>query len=134
MGVSTLIMEAVCNEFFHGRLNFVVESPPVLPLHAVSFALASAATGFSILWFGVNGLCAGLGLFNLFLYTSVYTPLKRVSIFNTWLGSVVGAVPPVMGWVACTGALDPGACVLAALLFTWQFPHFNALSWNLRPD
>lgn len=39
-----------------------------------------------------------------------------------------------MGWAACSGALDPGAWLLAALLYSWQFPHFNALSWNLRPD
>ncbi len=51
-----------------------------------------------------------------------------------WVGSVVGAVPPVMGWAACTGAVDAGAFVLAALLYAWQFPHFNALSWNLRAD
>lgn len=39
-----------------------------------------------------------------------------------------------MGWVGCTGSIDAGAWVLAGLLYAWQFPHFNALSWNLRPD
>lgn len=39
-----------------------------------------------------------------------------------------------MGWVGCTGALDAGALVLGVILYSWQFPHFNALSWNLRPD
>lgn len=39
-----------------------------------------------------------------------------------------------MGWVGCTGELDTGAWILAGLLYAWQFPHFNALSWNLRPD
>lgn len=39
-----------------------------------------------------------------------------------------------MGWVGCTGQLDTGAWILAGLLYAWQFPHFNALSWNLRPD
>lgn len=46
----------------------------------------------------------------------------------------VGAIPPMMGWVSCTGSLDPGAWLLGAILYAWQFPHFNALSWNLRPD
>lgn len=46
----------------------------------------------------------------------------------------VGAIPPVMGWTACTGDLGMGALLLAGLLYAWQFPHFNALSWNLRPD
>ena len=75
---------------------------------------------------------AGAG--TLFLYTSVYTPMKRLSILNTWVGSVVGALPPLMGWAACTGGLDMGALVLAGILYSWQFPHFNALSWNLRAD
>lgn len=39
-----------------------------------------------------------------------------------------------MGWVGCSGSFDPGCLLLAGLLYTWQFPHFNALSWNLRPD
>ncbi|KOB77378.1 Uncharacterized protein OBRU01_04200, partial [Operophtera brumata] len=79
-------------------------------------------------------LTSALGATNLILYTSVYTPMKRMSILNTWLGSVVGAIPPLMGWAGCTGSLDSGALVLAAILYSWQFPHFNALSWNLRPD
>lgn len=47
---------------------------------------------------------------------------------------LVGAIPPLMGWVGCTGVLDAGGLVLAGLLYCWQFPHFNALSWNLRQD
>ncbi|EDO29172.1 predicted protein, partial [Nematostella vectensis] len=74
------------------------------------------------------------GAFNIALYTCIYTPMKRLSIANTWVGSVVGALPPLMGWAACTGTLHPGAFVFAGLLYSWQFPHFNALSWNLRPD
>ncbi|KAK9718427.1 UbiA prenyltransferase family [Popillia japonica] len=104
------------------------------PLHAMSFAIISSATGLSILYWGVNGLTAGLGLTNLILYTSIYTPLKRISILNTWVGSLVGAIPPLMGWAACANTLGPGAWLMAALLYCWQFPHFNALSWNLRPD
>ena len=60
--------------------------------------------------------------------------MKRYSILNTWVGSVVGAVPPLIGWTAATGSLDIGAFILAGVLYTWQFPHFNSLSWNLRPD
>lgn len=87
-----------------------------------------------MLWHLVNPLTAALGLVNLFLYTSLYTPMKRVSIINTWVGAVVGAIPPLMGWAACTGTLEPGALVLAGILYAWQFAHFNALSWGLRGD
>ncbi|XP_029405709.1 protoheme IX farnesyltransferase, mitochondrial isoform X5 [Bactrocera dorsalis] len=114
--------------------NRVLVTGQVTPLHSIEFAVISATAGLSLLYFGVNGLTAILGASNLFLYTSVYTPLKRISILNTWIGSLVGAIPPLMGWSGCTGNLDVSAFVLAGVLFAWQFPHFNALSWNLRPD
>ncbi|XP_017769349.1 PREDICTED: protoheme IX farnesyltransferase, mitochondrial [Nicrophorus vespilloides] len=104
------------------------------PLHSMLFAAAASASGIGILYYGVNGLTASLGLANLILYTAIYTPMKRMSILNTWVGSIVGAIPPLMGWAACADSLGPGAWLMAALLYSWQFPHFNALSWNLRPD
>ncbi|XP_060796292.1 protoheme IX farnesyltransferase, mitochondrial [Neoarius graeffei] len=106
----------------------------ISPLHAVSFALACGIPGVTLLTLAVNPLTGFLGALNIFLYTCCYTPLKRLSITNTWVGSVVGAIPPIMGWTAATGALDPGALLLGAFLYSWQFPHFNALSWNLRED
>merc|ERR1712025_993213 len=93
-----------------------------------------ASSGTVLLWTMVNPLTAALSLSNLVLYTCIYTPMERYSIANTWVGSVVGAVPPLIGWSAATGSLDPGAFILAGILYTWQFPHFNSLSWNLRPD
>jgi protoheme IX farnesyltransferase len=92
-------------------------------------------------------LTAGLGLLNILLYAGkffafklnfklpiigVYTPMKRYHIGCTWVGALVGAIPPLMGYAALTGSLDSGALVLATILFSWQFPHFNGLSWNLR--
>uniref|UniRef100_A0A1B6MME4 Protoheme IX farnesyltransferase, mitochondrial n=1 Tax=Graphocephala atropunctata TaxID=36148 RepID=A0A1B6MME4_9HEMI len=114
--------------------NRILVRGHLTPIHALGFASVCATTGLTVLYYSINPLTAGLGLVNLFLYTSVYTPLKRISILNTWVGSVVGALPPMMGWAACTGGLEAGAWVLAGLLYAWQFPHFNALSWNLRPD
>lgn len=106
----------------------------ISPLHAVSFALACGVPGVALLSLAVNPLTGFLGALNIFLYTCCYTPLKRLSISNTWVGAVVGAIPPVMGWTAATGCLDPGALLLGAFLYSWQFPHFNALSWNLKED
>lgn len=114
--------------------NRVLVRGQLTPLHSINFAIASATIGTGLLYFGVNGYAAALGAGNLFLYTSVYTPMKRFSILNTWIGSVVGAIPPIIGWVGCSGTFDAGSFLLAALLYSWQFPHFNALSWNLRPD
>lgn len=114
--------------------NRVLVRGRLSPLHVVLFGATTGALGLSVLFTQVNGLTAALGAATLLLYTSVYTPLKRLSILNTWVGSVVGALPPLMGWAACTGGLDAGGLVLAGILYSWQFPHFNALSWNLRAD
>ncbi|XP_060082355.1 protoheme IX farnesyltransferase, mitochondrial-like [Ylistrum balloti] len=114
--------------------NRVLVQGYLSPLHAVTFAGVSGSLGLVILTLGTNPITTALGAFNLGLYTMVYTPMKRTSTANTWVGSVVGAIPPMMGWAACTGGLEPGAWLLGAILFAWQFPHFNALSWNLRPD
>ncbi len=114
--------------------NRVLVRGLLTPKHAVGFAVATGASGIGLLYAAINPLTAGLAAFNLFLYTSVYTPMKRISIANTWVGSVVGAIPPLMGWTACTGSLDAGCVILAGILYAWQFPHFNSLSWNLRPD
>merc|ERR1712240_148552 len=114
--------------------NRVLVRGQLSPLHAATFALVLASSGTVLLWTMVNPLTAMLSLGNLVLYTCIYRPMKRYSIANTWVGSVVGAVPPLIGWSAATGTLDPGAFILAGILYTWQFPYFNSLSWNLRPD
>ncbi|XP_031699314.1 protoheme IX farnesyltransferase, mitochondrial [Anarrhichthys ocellatus] len=106
----------------------------ISPLHAVSFALACGIPGVALLTLAVNPLTGFLGALNIFLYTCCYTPLKRHSIANTWVGAVVGAIPPIMGWTAATGCLEQGALLMGGFLYSWQFPHFNALSWNLRED
>ena len=67
-----------------------------------------------------NATTAALGGANIGLYAGVYTPLKAVSMANTWVGAVVGAIPPLMGWAAASGSLDAGAAALAAALYFWQ--------------
>ncbi|XP_031828028.2 cytochrome c oxidase assembly factor 10 [Nomia melanderi] len=115
--------------------NRVLVRGYMTPAHAVIFATMSGISGLCLLYSEVNGLTAALGATNLFLYTLIYTPMKRISILNTWVGSVVGAIPPLMGWAACTSDITtPAAWIMPGILYAWQFPHFNALSWNLRPD
>ncbi|KAF1316922.1 Protoheme ix farnesyltransferase, partial [Globisporangium splendens] len=103
--------------------------------HAIGFGAVTAATSTAILAAGCSPLVASLGLFNIGLYSLVYTPMKTRSEFNTWVGSVVGAIPPIMGWAAATGTvMAPEAALHAYLLFCWQMPHFFALSWRSRND
>ncbi|KAK2084987.1 Protoheme IX farnesyltransferase, mitochondrial [Saguinus oedipus] len=130
------------NQFFEvpfdSNMNRTKNRPLVCgqisPLLAVSFATCCAVPGAVILTCGVNPLTGALGLLNIFLYTCCYTPLKRISIANTRVRTVVGAIPPVIGWTAATGSLDAGAFLLGGILYSWLFPHFNALSWGLRED
>ena len=115
--------------------NRVLVKSQLSARHALAFAIFTGVSGGLILGVLVNSTAMYLGLANLFLYACVYTPLKRITIANTWVGSIVGALPPLIGYASATGGtLDYGAGILAAILFSWQFPHFNALSWNLRPD
>ncbi|KAI1730690.1 ubiA prenyltransferase family domain-containing protein [Ditylenchus destructor] len=106
----------------------------ISPLHAFAFANATAAVGLGFLCLGCNSLTSGLGLLNLVIYACLYTPMKRYHIGCTWVGAINGVIPPLMGYTAATGRLDMAALTLGAILFSWQFPHFNALSWNLRGD
>ncbi|XP_017557257.1 protoheme IX farnesyltransferase, mitochondrial [Pygocentrus nattereri] len=140
-GLSSCMANSINQYFevpFDSNMNRTKNRPlvrgQISPLHAVSFALACGIPGVTLLTLAVNPLTGFLGALNIFLYTCCYTPLKRLSITNTWVGSVVGAIPPIMGWTAAMGSLDPGALLLGGFLYSWQFPHFNALSWNLRED
>ncbi|EDV19174.1 uncharacterized protein TRIADDRAFT_34046, partial [Trichoplax adhaerens] len=114
--------------------NRVLVKGLITPVHAMTFATLSGISSVSLLYYAVNPLTAYLAALNIFLYTCIYTPSKRLGIGNTWLGAIVGALPPLMGWAAKTGGIDIGGLALAGILYSWQFPHFNALSWNLKAD
>lgn len=106
----------------------------VSPQQAFKFAAAAGSLGVSILGLGVNPTVAFLGASNIALYAWLYTSLKRKHIINTWVGALVGAIPPLMGWAASSPLTHPGAWCLAGLLYAWQFPHFNTLSHNIRNE
>ncbi|KXZ41674.1 hypothetical protein GPECTOR_325g41 [Gonium pectorale] len=103
-------------------------------LHALAFAAVCGTAGLWILNEKANTLTAVLGASNILLYAAIYTPLKQVTVANTWVGAVVGAIPPLMGWASAAGDLDAGSAVLAAALFFWQMPHFLALAWLCKAD
>jgi protoheme IX farnesyltransferase len=101
---------------------------------ALAFAIAISVAGFLELWFGANPLAALLGLFTLLTYLFVYTPLKQRSPHSTTIGSIPGAMPPLIGFAAASGTLTWEAWVLFAILFLWQFPHFYAIAWMYKDD
>ncbi|KAJ6463218.1 hypothetical protein C8R47DRAFT_955016, partial [Mycena vitilis] len=77
----------------------------ITPLHAAGSALVTGVSRPLILWAMVNPTTAVLGVSNIALYAGVYTWMKRKSIYNTWVGAIVGALPTLMGWAACGGQL-----------------------------
>jgi protoheme IX farnesyltransferase len=101
---------------------------------ALVFAIAISAAGFAELWIGTNPLAAMLGLTTLLCYLFVYTPLKQRSPHSTTIGSIPGAMPPLIGFAAARGTLTWEAWVLFAILFLWQFPHFYAIAWMYKED
>lgn len=104
------------------------------PGRALAFGLALAGTGIFVLALTTNSLAPALAAFTLALYLLVYTPLKGRTPHHTWLGAVAGAMPPLIGWAAAKGSLEPQSFILFAIQFLWQIPHFLALFWIHRED
>lgn len=104
------------------------------PGEALFFGSLLSIAGVLYLAWTVNLLTAFLAGVTLSVYLYLYTPLKKITALCTAVGAVAGALPPVMGWTAAAGRLDPGAWSLFGILFFWQFPHFLALAWLYRED
>jgi len=106
----------------------------VSPKAVFALGVVLAYGGPCILALKVNGISAMLALANIMIYILVYTPLKPRTTLNTLVGAICGAIPPMIGWCAASGRLEPGAWLLGTLLFIWQLPHFFALAVLYRDD
>jgi protoheme IX farnesyltransferase len=106
----------------------------VEPVVALALGVAVPVFALPILALVANPLTALLAFVALVTYVLVYTPMNRRSTLALFVGAVPGAIPPLMGWTAVTGRLDPGGLALFALLFSWQLPHFLAISLYLAED
>jgi protoheme IX farnesyltransferase len=92
-------------------------------------------TGGSIyLAWATNPLTGILTLLTAVGYVAIYTPLKRLTTLNTFIGAFPGALPPLIGWTAARGLIEWPAVALFAIIFVWQFPHFMAIGWMYRAD
>lgn len=101
----------------------------------LAVAVALVIAGGLILGVGTNPTALMLGLFNIAWYNGVYTPLKRVSAYAIFPGSLIGAIPPAIGWVAGGRGLDePQIWAMALFFFVWQIPHYWLLLSNLATD
>ena len=90
--------------------------------------------GSLYLAYRTNLITGTLTLLTAIAYVAVYTPLKRITTLNTFIGAFPGALPPLIGWTAARGLIELPAVALFAILFVWQFPHFMAIGWMYRAD
>ena len=95
---------------------------------ALTIAILFTILGLSILY-SINPKTALFGAISIFLYTSVYTPLKPVTPLSVFVGAIPGAIPFMLGWVAATNHFGLEAGFLFMIQFFWQFPHFWAIGW-----
>lgn len=103
--------------------------------NALIISILLIISGSIILILGVNLLSFALGILNLFWYNFIYTPLKRKTALAIIPGSLVGAIPPMIGWVAANGDLfDFRIIIISFFFFIWQIPHFWILLLKLDKD
>lgn len=101
---------------------------------AIWFAVVCLILSLIILFTYTNPLTTALSVVSMVLYCFVYTPLKRIGSIAVFVGAIPGALPPLLGWVAATGAISHEALILFGIQFIWQFPHFWAIAWVADDD
>lgn len=143
--VGTALLAAgasVLNQYQERHLDALMERTRRRPLPAGRVSPATALrvgvllslAGLLVLMGGTTPLAALLGALTIAIYLGVYTPLKTRTTFNTLVGAVAGALPPLIGWSAATGQLESAAWSLFFIQFLWQFPHFWSIAWLYRED
>lgn len=129
------------NQIIEKNLDALMDRTKNRPLPAgrmsntTAFTIASIFTvlGLVVLYI-INPKTAMFGAISIFLYVSIYTPLKTKTPLSVFVGAFPGAIPFMLGWVAATGSfsIEPGT--LFMIQFFWQFPHFWAIGWWLYDD
>ncbi len=104
------------------------------PFFALSWSLSLSAAGVVLLATFINLSSAAFAAATILIYGLVYTPLKRRTRWATEIGSISGALPPLLGAAAADNLSSPHAWILTAVLLLWQMPHFFAIGWMHRAD
>jgi protoheme IX farnesyltransferase len=113
--------------------NRPIPSGRISVTNAFILGLVLTILGLSVLYV-INPRTAIFAAVSIFLYTSVYTPLKQKTPLSVFAGAIPGAIPFMLGWVAFTGKFDIEPGTLFLIQFFWQFPHFWAIAWFLDSD
>lgn len=102
--------------------------------HGLVLGFAAIIAGSLLLAWQANLLTGTLTLLTAVGYVAIYTPLKRITSLNTFIGAFPGALPPLIGWTAARGIIEWPGVALFAVLFVWQFPHFMSIGWLYRDE
>lgn len=127
------VIEKDLDALMNRTKNRPVPSGRMKPATALFIAGLLTLLGLAILY-TINPKTAMFGAISIFLYTSVYTPLKTMTPLAVFVGAFPGAIPFMLGWVAATGSFGIEAGTLFLIQFFWQFPHFWAIGWFLYED
>lgn len=112
-----------------------VPSSKISPKQSSIFSIALIVVGLFYLLLVVNYVAGLISLLTTILYLGAYTPMKRVSVANVFIGAIPGALPPVGGWAAATGHLGSlDMWLLFGIVFFWQIPHVMAIAWVCKDD
>ncbi len=114
--------------------NRPLPSRRLQPVDALLCGVVFSLSGLAILAGFTNLRATFLAFATIAIYILVYTPMKRVSSLNTLVGAIPGALPPLIGWLAARGSYQLEGCLLFAILWFWQMPHFLAIAWMYRED
>jgi len=106
----------------------------IAPHNALFYGLGLSILGCYLLYAGANPLAGLLTAVTVASYVLLYTPLKRLTTWNTLVGALPGALPPLIGWAAAENSISTLGWILFAILFLWQMPHFFAIAWTHRKD
>jgi heme o synthase len=128
------IMEKEYDKLMSRTMNRPLPANRISVNEALLYAGILAILGFGILAVYTNLFTTTLALFSMLMYCFVYTPLKRVGPIAVFMGAIPGALPPLLGWIAATGAISYEAVIIFSIQFIWQFPHFWAIAWLADED
>jgi protoheme IX farnesyltransferase len=133
---------SILNQALERRTDTLMRRTANRPMAAGRIGLAHGLfLGFLAVFLGTlylaevtNPITGMLTLLTAVGYVAIYTPLKRLTTINTFIGAFPGALPPLIGWTAARGVIEWPGVALFAILFVWQFPHFMAIGWMYRED
>ena len=106
----------------------------ISPLRGYFFGFSLSILGVLYLLLMISGLVAFLSFCTIFIYILIYTPMKKLTSFNTIIGAVPGALPPIGGWFAATNDISTIVPALFGIMFCWQIPHFLSLAFMYSKD